>query len=269
MSDNVQPLSGDSRGNTKRIPSSKNWCFTFNNYKKYIKDGCLSSFSKLLESLGKYVFQEETGEQGTEHLQGYIKFDKPCRPSETLPYKTIHWEKSKGGELSNTKYCSKSDTRSGGFFTNIEGLEPEEKLEYDEPYGWQLEVLELIKTKPDKRQIHWYWEPKGQVGKTTLARYICAKNKNAIYIGGKSEDIKCAIMQMEKKPKIVILGIPKEVEQISYKALEEVKDGIFFSGKYESGMCLFNHPHVIVFSNRPPASGRLSADRIIEHRIEI
>lgn len=43
---------------------------------------------------------------------------------------------------------------------------------------------------------------------------------------------------------IVVMDIPKQVEHISYTGIEEVKDGAFFSGKYESGMIVMNYPHI-------------------------
>jgi hypothetical protein len=43
--------------------------------------------------------------------------------------------------------------------------------------------------------------------------------------------------------------------------MENVKDGLFFSTKYESGMVRYNPPHVIVFANVPPDVTKMSADR--------
>lgn len=48
---------------------------------------------------------------------------------------------------------------------------------------------------------------------------------------------------------------------VSYEAIESVKDGIFFSGKYESGMTIFNQPHIICFANFAPDIGKMSSDR--------
>lgn len=50
-------------------------------------------------------------------------------------------------------------------------------------------------------------------------------------------------------------------EYISYEALEAVKNGIFYNNKYESGMVVYNTPHVIVLSNFRPDLSKLSADR--------
>jgi len=268
MSDQSDLQSGGKGGNT-RPPSSRNWCFTFNNYNKHLtsKNECLDVFVKLLSTLGLYVLQEETGEDGTPHLQGVVKFHKACRPMETVKHKEIHWEKCRNWDKS-VQYCSKLDTRTGEFFTNIDGVEKEEALEYDEPYGWQLEVVDLIKSKPDKRKIYWFWEESGRVGKSSLCKYLCIKHK-ALIIGGKANDMKTMIMTMDKKPKICVMDIPRCVDHVSYSGIEEIKNGCFCSPKYESGMCVFNSPHLIIFSNMEPDYELLSADRWVVKKIEI
>ena len=57
-------------GNTKQISPSLNWCFTVNNYNSEDIQMFLKSDSSIVP---KFVFQEETGESGTPHLQGYLR----------------------------------------------------------------------------------------------------------------------------------------------------------------------------------------------------
>ena len=196
---------------------------------------CLGSLADLLGKHGEYTFQEETGENGTKHLQGVIKFNKNVRPMETIFIKSIHWEKCRSYEHS-IGYCTKIETRTGGSFTN---RSVPSGLAYDEPYGWQLELMDIVNKSPDKRKIHWYWSADGNIGKTTLARYLVIKH-NALYVNGRACDMKAAIADMKVKPKLVVMGFPRTIDSdyISYSGLEEIKDGLFFSGKYESGMCV-------------------------------
>lgn len=104
------------------------------------------------------------------------------------------------------------------------------------------------------------------VGLSSRAVEICmpaaAALNGALVVSGKASDIKCAIAGMKIKPEVVIFCCPRNSEgYISYDALEQVKDGMFFSGKYESEMVLFNNPHVIVFANFAPDLAKLSVDR--------
>lgn len=84
-------------------------------------------------------------------------------------------------------------------------------------------------------------------------------------MNGKSADIQCGIAKHindGKELKVAIFGYPRTAENfVSYAALEVVKDGIFYNTKYESGMVMYNVPHVVVLANFPPDQTKLSADR--------
>lgn len=61
---------------------------------------------------------------------------------------------------------------------------------------------------------------------------------------------------------LVVIDIPRCNEnKVSYQAIEDLKNGMLFSTKYESAMCVFDAPHVLVFANFPPERAKLSADR--------
>lgn len=102
-------------GNTKPRPTtrSRQWTFTLNNYKKEdIKNFCMLN--------AEYVFQEETGEQGTPHLQGVVIFKnaRTLSSMKRLEGRT-HWEVCRDKSASIV-YCSKDDTRTGQIYTNID-----------------------------------------------------------------------------------------------------------------------------------------------------
>lgn len=246
-------------GNTKHPPrvkdEARHWFFTWNNYPETWKTDIL-----VLKTISKLMAQEEIGENGTKHIQGYILYKNPKKLStlKTISDK-IHWEKCRNIQAS-IDYCNKLETRNGdvlsiGFPEKVR--DPMEGIDY---YWWQLMLLELFDTKADDRTIHWLWEAKGNAGKTTFAKHVCLNNKDAIYVCGKGADIKYALSQMENKPKVIIWDLPRG-QKIDYKSLEEIKNGIMFSTKYESGMMIFNAPHVVVFANYEPDKERLSKDR--------
>lgn len=236
---------------------SRNWTFTWNNY----DEDSIKSLKKLWMK-EKYVFQEEN--EGTPHLQGLVKY-KNARTLDQLKQidNTVHWEVCRNVPAS-INYCSDTVKRKGRMFSNFVEepdrlIDPMEGLSV---YAWQHDILELIKKAPDSRKIHWYWEETGAVGKTSLAKHICMKYSTAIYVSGKSENVKYAIGAMKIKPKIVIWDIPRvSKDYISFEAIESVKNGIFFSGKYEAGMVMFNTPHIICFANFEPDKINMSEDR--------
>lgn len=243
---------GNTLGNTKtRVIPGKTWCFTWNNYEE-------DDIKWLIGNIGnnKYIFSEEIGESGTKHLQGYIKFIKKCRPLECIKTKKIHWEKCRGSEDDNVKYITKE---GGKVYSNF--YEELDILKDNELKEWQLDIIEYIKNKPIKREIYWVYDEEGGKGKSELSKYLVAKY-NAIVVGGKSADMKYAVMNCNPKPKIIIVDLPRSIENLSYTGIEEIKNGCFASNKYESGMVLMNCPHIIVFANIKPDERKWSKDRV-------
>lgn len=211
---------------------------------------------------GKYCFQHEMGESGTHHIQGVVRFPnarslKQVRDS----FIKCHVEVCKDWKAA-LKYCSKAETRIGNTISNCLPAQIIDLFDRSEMADWMLEVEDILSRKPDARKIYWYWEPDGGRGKTTFCKHICIRNPQAIYVSGKASDIKCAVAAMENKPEIILLDVPRSAtEYISWQGLECLKNGIFFSGKYESTMVLMNIPHVICFANAPPDTSMLSMDR--------
>lgn len=205
-----------------------------------------------------FIIQEEKGAEGTAHLQGTLKLKRRKRLSELKKLNTkIHWEATKC-VTSSLAYCTKEATRNGCQW--VHGIQVPEPLILQEPYGWQLPILSIIQQQPSPRTIHWYWDPNGGVGKTTLCKYLVVKYQ-AIYVSGKSSDIFHSISKAPSK-KLVLFDFPRSQQDfINYAAIEKVKDGLIFSGKYDSTQLVFNTPHVIVFANLPPDYSKLSSDR--------
>ena len=249
-------------GNTKprQCSPAVRWCLTFNNY---TDDDVKDISSKVPLLCKKYIIAKEVGESGTPHLQGYVEFKTKTRPKNLFSEK-IHWEKSKGNALDNSIYCSKD----GNVILSHGMPRPIVKVTYDMLYPWQKTVADKYVEFEDPlfgREIHWYFEKDGNVGKSVLCKYFI-DNCDALVISGNQNDIKHGIATWIDKrgeaPPIVVLNIPRSSEgYISYPALEQIKDGFFFSGKYESNSCRFNSPHLICFANHVPDVSQLSADR--------
>lgn len=85
----------------------KAYCFTLNNYSS--EDVC--RIRGVAQTLSSYaIFGREVGEQGTPHLQGYIRFARPYRFA-TVKDRYLsgcHVSVARGSARQNREYCSKS-----------------------------------------------------------------------------------------------------------------------------------------------------------------
>jgi len=250
----------------KRCNKSKYWCFTLNNFTV----GHLGQLQEQFKAKNVgYLFGEEVGEQGTPHLQGYIEAETRIRPLEhfDLPPE-VHWERRRGTKVENQRYCSKDGK------VHCWKIRPIHPVTVTEIHGWQTIVAKLFDSPPDKRTIYWIWEKDGERGKTGLARYLCHHRGAYFMNGAKRHCLAAAFKALDVD--LFIFGYPRTSEgYVSYDALESLKDGLFFSGfgVEATGMCLRNHPHILVLCNFPPDKSKLSMDRwkvgqIVDQRIE-
>ena len=245
----------------------KKWVFTLNNYTE-------SDIVEILETLEsniceKYGFQTEVGENGTPHLQGAIWLKKAMRWSEFKWKSKPHFEKMKDDKGSND-YVQKADTFAGRRWNK--GLTPLKKplKVITELRPWQKKVEDLVKTEPDDRAVYWFWESTGNVGKSALVKYLVSKYGCLFCNGGKGSDLINLIFNQDMdSTTCVIWDLPRENKGfISSSTVEAVKNGMVCNTKYETGVKLFNAPHVIIFSNYPPENiEELSKDRWIIEEI--
>jgi hypothetical protein len=258
-------------GNTK--PDSrevKQYCFTLNNY----TEEELNELVKTAESAGcLYIIGREIGEQGTPHLQGYLKL--PIKKSwsammKLLNNKRIHLSACKGSQKQNAIYCSKDKRYVTNFYEEAEPLRI-----LDELQDWMNELKVILEIQAHPRHVYWIWEPIGGTGKSSFCKFLCHKYK-AIYIDeGKKSDLINIIYNIEivNSKSIICIDVPRDNgNTVSYKAIEQIKNGMICNTKYETGMKLFNSPHLIIFCNHPPEREKLSYDRwkiaeIVEKRL--
>jgi hypothetical protein len=231
------------------------YAITWNNYTED-EYNLLNQWCKI--NCEDYRLGKEVGKNKTPHIQGTLIFENP-RSFDAIKniMPKAHIERCKNPKAS-LRYCEKAGNYEGPETEPIEDT-------VIQPRPWQQQVLDLIKTKPDNRTIHWYYDEDGGKGKTTLARHICINNKDALYVAGKSADIKYGVTSWigdGKKLKTLIIDLVRSSESyVSYDGIESVKNGIFYNTKYESKMVIFNNPHIIVFANFKPKMESLSQDR--------
>lgn len=251
-------------GNTITSPSikrSRKYIFTLNNYTDTETQDIEEYFDK---NCVKWIFGFEIGKCGTPHLQGFMEF-KSAKKFSVLKTLCSRWhlQTARGSLKENYDYCSKDGNyRYGGFRP--------EKISWtcciDHLYWWQEDIIKLLESKPDDRTIHWYWEPTGRSGKTTFQKHVVMNFENVLVLSGKASDMKNGIVEFQKGkkelPDIILVNIPRSnADYLSYTGLEEIKDMLFYSGKYEGGMVCGPCPHVICFANDIPVASKMSQDR--------
>lgn len=262
--DQVETSDGISDGApvSKAKHRSRVWIGTFNNPASGV--GCSpQQMSQLLDLLhpSAYVFQLEEGASGTPHYQLAVSVKNAI----VLPswvHSAIHWESARNGFKTCAEYCSKKEGRIAGPWTLGYEVKADE-MDSIVLYPWQQRLKAIIEAIPSPRLIYWFWDPVGNTGKTTFCKYIVSRY-SAIYLDGKAADCKCAVASFVKRKtlKIAVFDFVRSKEDyVSYEALESIKNGIFFSGKYESGMVVYSIPHVICFANFAPDVTKLSHDR--------
>lgn len=253
----------------RQVSPAKNWCFTFNNPNQYLEvpenyDLCEYFGLLLKEKKVNYIYQLEKGENGTEHIQGYIQSESKIRPSSLKLPKQIHWEKSRGSQEDNINYCSKEDTRVKGPFTNIRQSRKPHILKYSELKPWQKELADICEQEPDDRTINWIYDEEGGKGKTALCKYIIS-NYNATLVNGSTKDSIYGILAHKDStkiyPDIILWNLPRSQKGVSFSAIEQIKDGLFYNRKYESSMVFMAPPHIFIFANYLPNLEELTLDR--------
>lgn len=256
---NPVPANNNARRQRHR---SRGWCFTLNNH---TDRDVATIIDQATNTDARYIFQEEEGEAGTPHLQGFIHFRNQVAFSTLKQWNNrIHWERTKD-ITSSVRYCSSVDKRRGRIWA--EGYSYEDRdlriIPQEDLYDWQRSLLQELGGEPNMRSVVWYTDLQGGCGKTALCRYLVKNIPHTMFIStGSSKDICYQVIKSKWDPKIVVFNLPRTSESaMSYSAIESLKDGLLFSGKYEGGVKLFPPPHVVVFANFLPDLSKLSADR--------
>ena len=247
-------------------PQYTYWFFTLNNYTLEQIEQIEQVFC---HECKWYLFQEETGESGTPHLQGCVCLIKKQRMSQLKIWEPqIHWEPTHNVKASIV-YCTKMASRTGKIYSYNVKLPQIEKplklLKEEDFYPWQRHIFKSINEEPSDRKIIWIWETIGNVGKSSFAKLLCARH-SALICSGKGADCKYNIVKYHQKngvyPELIIFDIPRSnLGYVSWTAIEEIKNGLFCSSKYESDMVIMNSPHVICFANDEPDYDKVSLDR--------
>lgn len=124
----------------------------------------------------------------------------------------------------------------------------------------QSKILEIIADRPDDREVNWIYDEDGNTGKSYLSKYLQLTEDIYYITGGKQNDI----LYGYEGQQIVIIDLARtyadNLEHI-YTIIENLKNGMYLSTKYETTQRLFEVPHIIVMANFKPDITKLSKDR--------
>jgi len=288
-------------------PQNCNWCFTINNPTPLD----YTTLHELGAAVKYLIFSDETGAEGTPHIQGFVVFQSRLRlRSARLLIPRAHLESARGTCAQASEYCRKegsTNTHIYGQLPNVPGktnlyesfrdwvleqpVKPSPALVaykypslflrngrtqtfidaiYPTPAPlvsvfrpYQQELAEALDAPPDARKIIFVVDPVGNSGKSWFSHSYYRSRPDDVQIlsAGKRDDLAFAINDDKR---VFLFDLPRSTSEfLQYSILEQLKNGLIFSNKYESRMkCMpAGGAHVVVFMNEYPDMTKLSADR--------
>lgn len=134
----------------------------------------------------------------------------------------------------------------------------------DTPNAWQSALRDQLLEEADDRKVLFVVDPDGGQGKSWFCRWMYCKYPDQVQcIGmGKRDDMAHMI---DSHKRIFLLNVPRgQMEYLSYPILEQIKDRMVSSPKYESEMkTMIHQPHMVVFSNEHPDESKMTEDRYV------
>lgn len=246
-------------------------------------------------NLDDYIMQGECGENGINHVQGFIHMAVKVRVGtlgtalhEALEHKNLNIRPcSTNGRAVAAQYCMKETTRvilpvakTGGkcqkelnpYMAKLKMLSilPTKLL------PWQQALLDSFQETPHLRRVTWLHDEHGRAGKGTFCRYLMCKVAGTIVLDhGKAADLFTAVADYVDKfgaPNVVVFDLARAVprglpQDDLYVAIEKIKDGCFIAPKHHSRVVAYAPPHVVVMANHAPDLTKLSKDRWDVHFI--
>lgn len=130
------------------------------------------------------------------------------------------------------------------------------------PRGWQVHLEELLNVDPDPRHVIFNVDETGNTGKSWFCAHMLQSKPDEVQVlkMGKEADMCYAI---DENKSIFLIDVPRSrMEYFQYSVVEQLKDRMVFSTKYNSRLkILRKKTHVVVMCNEHPDMEKLSADR--------
>jgi len=227
----------------------------------------------------QWAFQKEVDDNGTPHFQMAVRFLSKRTKKWVLDFFTPLMGNDANAvqatpaanKIDLLAYCTKEDTRVEGPW--IFGVDPSRLHsrmlqpldEYDPAVAtvWQDFVCQMVGSPVPKgdRRIFWIYDTIGNIGKSVLTKHLALRGDVCVCDTSAKKDI---FYMANAKWKAYVWDLARSVRLNAefYSAIEKIKDGCVFSGKYEPKAVVTARPHVIVFSNILPDFTEWSNDRL-------
>lgn len=126
---------------------------------------------------------------------------------------------------------------------------------------WQQDLLNMLNGPADDRRVIFVVDPDGGKGKSWLTRYLLSNRDDIQFLSvGKRDDLAFAV---DTSKRVFLFDIPRgQSEYLQYGVLEQLKNQLLFSPKYESVTKVIPEKvHVVVFMNEMPDEHVMTGDR--------
>lgn len=225
----------------------------------------------LKEVAKKYAFQQEKGEEtGRLHFQGRISLKVKKRQPELIKILSNHgWVKfhisiTSNENRDNSFYVMKADTRVDGPFTDENEIYvPKDISKITALRPWQSTLIERLNTY-DERVIDIVFDEKGNIGKSTLTRYMMLfSGAELLPFCNDYKDIMRMAFDIGPKP-IYLIDMPRAISKEKlfqfFSAIETLKSGYCYDDRYNFKRRIFDRPRICIFTNTYPDTTLLSND---------
>ena len=136
---------------------------------------------------------------------------------------------------------------------------------------WQSQLVESVSGNVSPRQVHWWWDPTGNKGKSFVASYLRSLDGWIHCQVMKKSDLLYLLTKNIMTAKGVMFDLSRTTADgsvsVVYDVCEMLKNQVFCSGKYDSVTLETPPVHVVVFANYEPDRTAWSADRYDVHKI--
>lgn len=216
----------------------------------------------------KWCFQKEQGESGYLHYQGRMSLKVKARISTLKPkvFPEMHLSPTCNQNMGNDFYVTKEETRVDGPWSDVSvpAYIPRDVREIKELKPWQAQIAATVDCDV-RRDIYVLYEPRGNVGKTLLCRYLALVKKCASLPPLNDYKDLMRIVMCKPTANCYLVDMPRAKDKLKmrefWSGIETLKSGYAYDDRYEFREKYIDPPVIWLFTNTLPEEEMLSKDR--------